>query len=137
MQKVLAMNFSEKGGAEGYKLPFCEVTQEPRPHQEYSRRWWQGHCPPASSRSAGGGDSQSVLHVNGLFVCPEVRRAVEKVITEMNRTDGIYFEQRATCLPGVPQLPAFQHVILIAVAGMAWVVLCQKTDSICVHSFSP
>jgi hypothetical protein len=25
----------------------------------------------------------------------QVRRAVEKVVTEMNRTDGIYFEQRA------------------------------------------
>ena len=24
----------------------------------------------------------------------KVRRAVEKVVTEMNRTDGIYFEQR-------------------------------------------
>ena len=32
------------------------------------------------------------LPSHGLY--PQVRRAVEKVVTEMNRTDGIYFEQR-------------------------------------------
>ncbi len=33
----------------------------------------------------------------------QVRKAVEKVLTEMNRTDGIYFEQKVPTVDGLEQ----------------------------------
>ncbi|CAE7347625.1 unnamed protein product, partial [Symbiodinium necroappetens] len=45
-------------------------------------------------KSIHGGGGKGTAHLHHPDQPHEVRRAVEKVITEMNRTDGIYFEQR-------------------------------------------
>lgn len=45
-------------------------------------------------KSIHGGGGKGTAHLHHPDNEEEVRRAVEKVITEMNRTDGIYFEQR-------------------------------------------
>ena len=45
-------------------------------------------------KSIHGGGGKGTAHLHHPDQEEEVRRAVEKVVTEMNRTDGIYFEQR-------------------------------------------
>ena len=45
-------------------------------------------------KSIHGGGGKGTAHLHHPDNEEEVRRSVEKVITEMNRTDGIYFEQR-------------------------------------------
>eukprot|EP00933_Yihiella_yeosuensis_P071818 TRINITY_DN80059_c0_g1_i1.p1 TRINITY_DN80059_c0_g1~~TRINITY_DN80059_c0_g1_i1.p1 ORF type:complete len:1309 (-),score=305.53 TRINITY_DN80059_c0_g1_i1:114-4040(-) len=45
-------------------------------------------------KSIHGGGGKGTAHLHHPDKPSEVRRAVEKVITEMNRVDGIYFEQR-------------------------------------------
>jgi len=45
-------------------------------------------------KSIHGGGGKGTAHLTHPDNEAEVRRAVEKVVTEMNRTDGIYFEQR-------------------------------------------
>eukprot|EP00931_Biecheleriopsis_adriatica_P083062 TRINITY_DN5657_c0_g1_i3.p1 TRINITY_DN5657_c0_g1~~TRINITY_DN5657_c0_g1_i3.p1 ORF type:complete len:1302 (+),score=355.00 TRINITY_DN5657_c0_g1_i3:71-3976(+) len=45
-------------------------------------------------KSIHGGGGKGTAHLHHPDKPEEVRRAVEKVITEMNRIDGIYFEQR-------------------------------------------
>jgi len=45
-------------------------------------------------KSIHGGGGKGTAHLHHPDKPEEARRSVEKVLTEMNRVDGIYFEQR-------------------------------------------